>query len=663
MNLFERFRRTGQPAHASHGDHDAAREQQASHLIDEGNAIEDQGRLSEALQRYDAAISMAPQFARAHLNRGNVLLATGDGSGALRSYQSALALDPGYAAAHYNIGNAYAKCDRPADALDAYRAALALKPDFADAEVAAGCLLEDLGSLDEAVACYRRALAINPDYAEVHCNLSTALMSLRRLDDAVASGRRAVELKPDLVNAHINMGNALHDLGRIDEAVASYRCALSLDPDQAAVHTSLLFCLAQQERLDPDALFAEHCRFAERFESPLRPSWPRHVNSRDPARHLKIGFVSADLRNHPVTYFIEPVLAHLARSPDLSLYTYYNHAEEGEITRRLRGYVKGWRSVAAMSDTVLAQRIGEDGIDILVDLSGHTSENRLLTFARKPAPVQASWMGYPATTGLRSMDYYLADPHFLPPGRFDDQFTEKLVYLPANVPFQPDERAPPVNRLPALDNGYVTFASFNRISKLNPSTIALWCRLLRALPDARMVLGGMPGPGEYDALIEQFARERVGRDRLEFHSRCGTAAYLGLHHRVDLCLDPIPYGGGTTTALALWMGVPTLTCAGATPPGRQAAAMLAWLGLDEFTAIDADDFERRGISWAGNLGGLAELRSGLRGRFERSALGRPEVVAAGFERALRIMWERWCAGLPAQVIDVAIADSEARRIA
>ena len=255
-------------------------------------------------------------------------------------------------------------------------------------------------------------------------------------------------------------------------------------------HSNLLFCLSHEEAISAQALFAEHCRFGEQFEGPLRANWPAHRNGRDPARCLQIGFVSGDLRNHPVAYFLEPLLAHLGASPALALHAYYNRAVEDSVSVRLRAQMKHWHRIAGLSDAALAEKISSDGIDILIDLAGHTAENRLLTFARKPAPVQVSWIGNPGTTGLSAMDYYLADRHFLPPGEFDGQFTEKLVYLPATAPFLPDDKAPPVNALPALNNGYVTFGSFNRISKLRPSAIALWARLLRALPSARMVLGG-----------------------------------------------------------------------------------------------------------------------------------------------------------------------------
>jgi predicted O-linked N-acetylglucosamine transferase (SPINDLY family) len=346
----------------------------------------------------------------------------------------------------------------------------------------------------------------------------------------------------------------------------------------------------------------------------------------------------------------------------LSLNAYYNYASEDAVSARLHRYFDHWHPVAHLSDAALAEKVGNDEIDILIDLSGHTGGNRLLMFARKPAPVQASWIGYPGTTGLEAVDYYLADRYFLPPGRFDSQFTEKLVYLPAVAPFLPDMKAPPVNGLPALRNGYVTFGSFNRLTKLRPSVIALWSRLLKALPDARMLLGAMPSDASSNPLPGWFAREGIARERLSFHPRSDIASYLALHHQVDMCLDTFPYTGGTTTNYALWMGVPTLTLAGETPFGRQGAANLGHVGLDGFVAEDAADFEAKGLYWAGNLTALAEVRAGLRARWEQSPARRPEVIAAGVESALRTMWQRWCAGLPAQTFDVASQASDGTSI-
>ena len=620
MTLFERPRSAGRsPSNGKVGDA-ANPEQDARRLIEEGNVIEDEGRLEEALRCYDAAIRMAPDLVRAHMNRGNVLLASGNIEGALGAYATAIAKDRGYALAHYNMGMTYTRAGRHGEARAAFESALALKPDFVDAEVALGYSLEELGQLDAAAACYRRALDINPNYAEVHSNLGNVLRSLGQLDAALASYRRAIEINPDYADVQNNLGNVLQDLGQVDAAVECYRRALSLKPDFANAHTSLLFSLSHQEATGPRALYDEHCDFGEKSEAPLRASWPRHTNTRDPTRCLQIGFVSGDLRQHAVTSFVEPLLARLAGSAALSLQIYFNHATEDSVSARLRSYVRRWHHIVGLSDAALAERITSDRIDILIDLSGHTAENRLLTFARKPAPVQVSWIGYPGTTGLQAMDYYVADRHFLPPGTFDSQFTEKLVYLPANAPFLLEATAPEVNALPALRNGYVTFGSFNRLNKLRPPVIALWSRLLRSLPDARMVLGGMPHEAASNPITDWFARESVTSERLRLHPRVDTGAYLALHHQVDMCLDTFPYSGGTTTNHALWMGVPTLTLAGHTPPGRQGAAMLGHVGLEAFVARDADDFLAKGLHWASDLAALAAVRSGLRQRIEQSAV-------------------------------------------
>ncbi len=661
-------------------------EQNAARLIDEGNALEDDARLEDALQRYEEAIRLAPTLARGHLNRGNLLLAVGDTQGALDAFATALAQDPAYASAHYNMGNVYVRSGRPQEALAAYRKAIAAKPEFADAEVAQGVVLEGLGQTEAAVGSYRRALALNPQYAEVHASLGNALRALGQNADAAASYRRALEMDPDLhdvrgnlgnalwnlgklndavtsyrqvlgvnpddAKAHLNLGIVLQELGQLDEAVASYRRVLQLRPEYSDVYGNLLFCLSHNEAISSEALFAEHCGFGARFELPLVANWPQHPNSRDTERRVRIGFVSGDLRAHPIAYFIEPVLAHLAGSSLLSMDAYYNHSVEDGVTKRMRGYFRHWHAVSSLSDEALAQKIGGDGIDILIDLSGHTGGNRLLSFARKPAPIQVSWMGYPGTTGLAAMDYYIADRHFLPPGAFDDQFTERIVYLPASAPFLPDTRAPAINILPALSKGHVTFGSFNRVSKLTRSAIALWSRVLRALPDARMLLGGMPQEGGYDVLLGWFAEEGIAHERLTFRPRCGIGAYLEMHHQVDMCLDTVPYAGGTTTNHALWMGVPTLTLAGPTVPGRQGAALLGHVGLEAFVAKDAADFEAKGVHWAGDLDALARVRAGLRQRCEKSPIRDPAAIAAGLERALRMMWQRWCAGLPPETIDV-----------
>jgi len=619
-----------------------------------GLVLKDQGLLDAAVEHCRKAIALKPDFAEAHNNLGIALKDQGKLDEAIKHYQKALSIKPDYPLALSNLGFALQAQGLLNEAVKHYLKALAIKPDLAEAHINLGGALQNQGKPDEAIEHCLKALSIKPDYAEAHNNLGNALLDQGRLGEAAEHFRKALAIKPNYAEAHNNLGNVLRDQGLLDEAAEHSRKALAIKPAYSEAHSNLLFCLSHNEGLSAQELFAEHVRFGEQFEAPLRAHWPQHTNSRDPERRLQIGFVSGDLRFHAVANFIEPVLAHLSGYPQLSLHAYANHAADDSTTRRLREHFAHWYPVTGLPDAALAQKIRDDGIDILIDLSGHTAQNRLLAFARKPAPVQASWMGYPGTTGLRAMDYYLADRFLLPPGQFDDQFMEKIVRLPASAPFLPAEGAPPVNALPALDNGHVTFGSFNRLNKLSPPVIALWSQLLRALPDSKMLLAGLPEDGRYDTLIEWFAREGIARERLSFHGRCGMDAYLSLHRQVDICLDTFPYNGGTTTCHALWMGIPTLTLAGDTMPGRVGATVLGHVGLDGFVAHDAADFVHKGLSWAGNLAALSDIRAGLRERFANSAMGQPAVVAAGVERALRIMWRRWCAGLPPESFEISL---------
>lgn len=612
------------------------------------NALLASGKLDDAVTSYQTALEISPADAVVHRSLGAVLKKLGHLDRAAASYRRSLDIDADHAETHSNLGvilETLGQCD---EAVASYRRSLEINPGFIVAHVNLGNALQTLDRNDDAVASYRRALEIDPDFAAAHSNLGVVLQALGQDEDAVASYRRALELKPDLTVAHSNLGSALQSLGHNADAVASCRRALELEPDNSLANSNLLFFLSHIDAPDARALFAEHCRFADRFEAALRPNWPQHANARDPDRCLQIGFVSGDLRNHAVANFIEPVLAHLARRPGLSLHGYSNLVSEDDVTRRLRGHLAHWHQVAGLSDAALAQQIREDGIDVLIDLSGHTAHNRLPAFARKPAPLQASWIGYPGTTGLQAMDYYLGDRFLLPPGQFDDQFTEKLVFLPANAPFLPSPVAPPVNQLPALTNGYLTFGSFNRPGKLSRTVIGLWSRLLRALPDARMLLGAMPEDGNNANLIDWFAEEGIARERLSFHPRSDISAYLALHHLVDVCLDTFPYTGGTTNLHALWMGVPTLTIAGQTVAGRSGAAILWHTGLQALVARDMAEFVQRGVYLARDISMLAKLRTGMRERLEQSATGQPAVIADGLETALRTMWQRWCAGLPAE---------------
>ena len=500
----------------------------------------------------------------------------------------------------------------------------------------------------------RRMLEQYPESAALHRNLGTALHGMGRSAEGFVHMRRAVELAPNNAVEIDTLATALGADGLYEEAEAAFRRALELAPMQAITHSNLLFYLMHKPDYDASSAFAEFREFAARHEAPLRARWPRHANDRNPTRRLRVAFVSGDLVNHPVAYFFLSVLEHLARDTSLSVHIYSNWAVTDGFTAEIRTHASTWTETFGMSDEAVAQKIRDDGIDILIDLSGHTGRNRLLAFAHKPAPVQASWIGNPATTGLDAVDYYLSDRFVTPLAQFESQFSEKLVFLPALAPFKPYPQAPAVNDLPALKNGFLTFGSFSRIVKIGQEVVALWARVLREVPNSRMFIGAITAQEQMIKLAEMFEREGVDVSRISFLKRGNIVEYLRQHHLIDVCLDTLPFGNSTTTMQALWMGVPTVTLPGVSMASRSSTGWLSHLGLDAaFVAQDKDDFVRKCAALAADPEALAAVRRELREHCKQSVLIDAGAIANAASRAFRIMWQRWCDGLAPEHFEVA----------
>lgn len=520
--------------------------------------------------------------------------------------------------------------------------AIALGPQEASDLNNIGVLLTELGDLQEAQSHLERAVFIAPQYGKAWTNLAMVLQLKQEYSQAGATAQRAVLLNESDAAALIQLGNAFEAQGQLSQAQASYyRADMAHEPRREVAHSNVLYLLNHDVLVEPEHLLVEHLAFGEKFETPLRAGWQPHDNIKNPSRPLAVGFVSGDLCHHALASFLEPAFRCLADTQTLSLHAYHTGTREDAVTQRMRNYFARWNEVANLSDEDLANQIREDAIDILVDLSGHTAKNRLLTFARKPAPVQMSWLGYLGTTGLTGMDYYLCDEYWIPPGELDRQFTEKLVYLPSAVVFQPDSSSPQVKVLPTLRNGHITFGSFNRITKINDSVIALWSIVMQQVPTSKFVLAGIEVANQ-PTITATFAEHGIEATRLKFYPRLATAEYLALHQQVDFCLDTFPHSGGATTAHAAWMGVPTLCLAGDTPASRFGATLMHHLSLDGFIATSIDDFVARGVYWAGNQAKLSGIRMGMREAFMASRIAQPEKFARDFDAILRVMWHRWC---------------------
>ncbi len=639
-----------------------------------GTVFLDEGKFVDAAACFRRAIALKPDHAEAHSNLGLALEGTDKLAEAIDCYRAAVGYEPGLTEAHLNLASALRKQGVVEEACGAYRAALIFQPDNVVALEGLGFLLRCHGKSGEAIPAYRHALMLMPDNAEMHFGLAHALQEIGGLDEAVVHYRRALELESRSAESHVGLGGVLHRQGRLEESIQAYRKALACKPDFAEAYSSMALPLQQQGRVEeavaccrraidikpdyaeahsnllltlqythstPTELFIEHLRYAERFETPLKASWPVHDNAPDPCRKIRIGYVSGDFRHHSVAYFIEPVLENYDKV-GFETFCYHSHPQQDAVSARIATLADHWITCWSLSDEELALRIRSDGIDILIDLSGHTAYNRLPTFARKPAPVQMTWIGYPATTGLAAMDYRITEESLDPLGMTENYHTETLLRLPAGATFRPSPDSPPVNTLPALSSPHFTLACLNAIFKINRKVICLWSRILLALPHARLVLGNVTEPATRQRLLEMFASEGVGEERLVILPRMPIGDYLEMHLEIDLALDPFPYTGGTTSFHSAWMGVPMITLAGDDARSRCGVALMMDLGLDQFVAWSEAEYEERAWRVSMNLPELNRVRQSLRDRMAAHLHRSPPILTHDLERALRAAWVKWC---------------------
>jgi protein O-GlcNAc transferase len=608
-----------------------------------GSALEALGRAREAEAHFLRALDLNPNHAISHNNFGNALKERGRLAEAEAHLRQALAVQPQYVEAHYNLGNVLLGLGRHDEAVQHYQQAIALRPSMATAHYNLGHVLKAQGKLVEAVEAYRRAQAIDPGWADIPNNLGTVLYDLDRLAEAETCFRQALAQRPDTPVTLANLAAAIRPTGRIDEAMTYMRRALELDPDNAVHHTNMIFAL----NFVPGATTADHQaeraryneRHAQRFAASIRP----HANMPDPQRRLRVGYVSAHFRHQAATFAFGGVILNHDRER-FEVICYSDTPQEDDVTARLRACCHRWHNTAKLSDFELAQLIRADGIDILVDLVGHMSGHRLLAFARKPAPIQATGFGEPTGTGLKTMDYLLADP-VLVPAHERELLAEKVVDLPNFLSFWPPEPLPAVSPLPALARGYVTFGSFNRLDKMGDEVLRTWARLLSALPTARILLKNrwLGEPAQRDRVMALFVQNGVEPERVQLLGPSTRLGHFTGYNEIDIALDTFPHGGGMTTLDALWMGVPVVTAPGRTISSRLAAASLTAADLADFVAPDLDSYVELAVSKACNLPALAELRANLRARVESCEFGDPVRYARAVEAAYCDMWQRWCA--------------------
>jgi protein O-GlcNAc transferase len=602
-----------------------------------GVALKEQGKLDDAKICYQQALMLKPGFPEAHGNLGALLMEAGKLAEAEACFRNALVTNPNSAELYSNLGNALRILSRPDEAVACYLTALGLNPDSIEARYNLCTALLDQGQLEAAIANYRLVLEANPNHAEAHNNLGLALSRMGRLEDAEISFRAALGIKPDFADGMTNLAGLLKDTGRIDEALDLDRRAILHDPHNASIRSNYLYTLYFHPDYNEAAILREAKAAWERGS--ITPSVAMRPCIPTGDTRLRIGYVSPDFRNHCQSHFTLPLLSNHDKTR-FEIYCYAHLPRPDTISRQLEQHADQWRPTHLMTDSQLSKCIAKDGIDILVDLTMHMANGRPKVFAAKPAPIQVAWLAYPGTTGIPEMDYRITDPWLDPPGTGDAHYSETSFRLPDTFwcydPMMPD-LAP--NPLPALAAGRVTFGCLNNFCKVTDGTLARWGRIMARVANSRLILLAPRGQARL-RVLDILGRHGIAADRIEFAEFKPRHAYMQTYHRIDICLDTLPYNGHTTSLDALWMGVPVITQVGHTVVGRAGWSQLNNLGLADLSTFDEAGFIGLAVQLASDLPRLAQLRQTLRQRLEASPLMDGKRFARAMEAAFLKMQER-----------------------
>jgi len=602
----------------------------------------EQGRIADAVARHRQAVGLRPQSASYSLNLGIALCRQREFAAALAVIEPLIAREPGNAEARFNAAIALHGLGQLPEAVLAYRHATQLRSGYAEAYNNLGNVHKELGEFTAAAAAYEAAIQARPGWVLALNNAGCLLRTLGKLDRAEALLNQAIAAQPGLAALHDNLGSVLKDAGQLDAAIASFRKALALDPSAAGTHSNLVYALSFQ-CTEAAPILAEARLWSEQHAAAIYAGGRRATTPRDTDKRLRIAYVSPDFREHCQSLFTIPLLSHHDRGAH-EIFCYSSVERPDAITQRLAVEASVWRDVRRADDAALADIIRADGIDILVDLTMHMGNGRPLLFARQPAPIQVAWLAYPGTTGLAAIDYRISDARLDPPGG-DEPYAERTWRLPDSFwCYDPLTREPEVGPLPALTRGRLTLGCLNNPCKLTDRTLQLWGQVMRALPEAQLLLMAREGR-QRDSLRSRFAAVGIAATRIEFVPYRPRAQYLRTYREIDLGLDTLPYNGHTTSLDSLWMGVPVISRIGSTCVGRGGHSQLVQAGLPELATETDAAFTEAAVALGRDLPRLAALRAELRTRLERSPLMDAPRFARHLEAAFRAMWRAHCARL------------------
>ncbi len=609
------------------------------------NRLFNQDKFEQALKVLDTILKKQPDHAGATHLMGAIQFHQGHIEAAQAYIEKATSLDDTQHEWFKNLAVVYLHQKAHAQAAKAAHQAVTLKPDYHAGYSLLGDALSALNDMNNAIIAYAKAINFDQSSATTHDRLANCLNKIGKTDQAINVQLTALKLAEnstpeDQSKLCLNLASFYHKIGLVDEAIHYLNQAVQLDPNSPSTHSALIATLIYRYDFD-EQIFANYLLYSARHALPYASEIKPHSNNPDPNRKLKIGYVSADFYHHAVAFYITPILEQHDRE-QFEIYCYYNNTVNDSVTDKIKTLADHWQPCVHLDDSQLAEQIRRDSIDILVDLSGHTVGNRLPVFARKPAPVQISYIGFPTTTGLTTMDYILL-PDEAVTNYARSYFSETIIPDHISGTFSPPNITLPVNELPALKNGHITFASFNRPYKISKQVIELWSRVLAAVPDSKLLLHiGAIGSDVINQLyLERFERYGIDRSRIRFHPLLPTYEYLKAHHTVDICLDTFPYSGATTTLISLWMGVPVITLKGIMPYSNTTAMYLDIVNLEDFIANSEDEYINLAKRLSENPGNLSRVRTTIRDKLRIS-----KICTNSTELSLHVVfrnaWINWC---------------------
>ncbi|MBF0194799.1 MAG: tetratricopeptide repeat protein [Magnetococcales bacterium] len=616
----------------------------AEDFLQKGITCHQADQIEKAIYYYKKALKKNPGLASAFSNIGVALQHQGKLKEAVYSYEKALKIDPYLMETHNNLGNILAELGKLDKSIECFNKAISINPSYVSAYNNLGKVMQEQNRLEEALTLYQKAIEIKPDFAQAYYNVGSILDITNKQDEAIASYDKAIELNPNLSEAYNNIGAIFFKLGELEKAVSKFKEAILIKPDYVNAHSNLIFSLDFICNANSDIPHMQRELWAKQHTEHLLPFWKNLKNSQEPERILRIGYVAAEFWRHPNAEIFGPVLLN-HDSSKYQIFCYVGNTHEDDLTSQFKQKATKWIKTDKIDDATLAEKICQDKIDILVDLNGHSPKNRLMAFARKPAPIQINAWGYPLGTKMAAMDYLFSDP-ISHPKTERHKYTEHIVDLTCVIHMNSDTVYPQITDPPFFKNGYITFGAFNRLEKYTKKIFKLWAKILHRVPGSKLLMK----TERLDSLKQQknihdiFEKEGISTKRITLLGKTSKTEHLLANSKVDIMLDPFPHNGGITTIVSLRMGVPVLTYEKDTP-FKVSAAILHVLGLDDWRAKSEADYVNLAIKFAKNKQTLKNLRYQLRDKVDQSALGDSKLYTKEVESIYRKLWYKWCKSL------------------